>query len=137
MSKVSRTITKLPFLFKQVERVVASRLSKHTAQFNLSVPFQSAYKGNHSFETALLKVQNDFLQAMDNQKVGVLILLDLSTAFDTLNHTLLLKSLTNELGLSGKALAWFRSYLEGRFQQVKIGRQCSSKHKVDYGVPRG
>ena len=76
----------LPFLSKQVERVVASRLSKHTAQCNLSEPFQSAYKANLSCETALQKAQNDFLRAMDNQKVGVLILLNLSAEFDTANH---------------------------------------------------
>ena len=74
---------------------------------------------------------------MDNQKVRVLILLDLSAAFDTVNHTILLKRPKNELGLSGKALAWLRSHLEGRFQQVKIGRQCSSKQKLEYGVPQG
>ena len=100
-----RPISNLPFLSKQVERVVASRLSEHTAHFNLSEPFQSAYKANnHSCETALLKVQNDFLRAMDNQKVGVLILLDLSAAFDTVSHCILLKRVRNELRLSGKHL---------------------------------
>ena len=71
--------------------MVASCLSKHTAQFNLSEPFQTEYKANHSCETVLQKVQNDFLRAMDNQKVAVLILLDLSAAFDTMNHSILLK----------------------------------------------
>ena len=74
---------------------------------------------------------------MDNQKVEVLILLDLFATFDMVNHTILLKRLKNELVFSGKALAWFRTFLESRFEQVKIGRQCSSKQKLEYGVPQG
>ena len=73
---------------------------------------------------------------MDKRKVGVLILLYLSSTFDTAMHSIPIKRIKNGLGLSDKAFAWFRCYLEGRFQQVKIGGLCSSKQKLEYGVPQ-
>ena len=66
--------------------IITARLSAHTSEHTLSEPYQSAYKHNHSVETALSCVQNDILKAADNQKVTNLVLLDLSTAFDTVDH---------------------------------------------------
>ena len=74
-------------------------------------PLQSAYRPHHSTETALLKVKTDILKAMDNQEVACLVLLDLSAAFDTVDHKILLERLENYFGITGTTLRWIRSYL--------------------------
>ena len=81
---------------------------------------QSAYKKHHSTETALLYIQNDILNSIDQNKVVLLVLLDLSAAFDTIDHELLINRLSSRLGLSGCVLDWFRSY------RKKIGHKGSS-----------
>ena len=103
---------------KLLERVVVSRLFGHIQLNNLQQVMQSAYNQGHSTETALLKVQNDVLTAMDSQKVTLLVLLDLSAAFDTINHSILLNRLCHRIGVKDAALRWFQSYLEGHTQMV-------------------
>ena len=76
--------------------------------------FQSAYREQHSKESALLKVHNDILMNMNNQHVTILVLLDLSAAFDTVNHDILLLHLQSNIGIGGSVLSWFESYLSGR-----------------------
>jgi len=98
---------------------------------------QSAYKQFHSTETALTRVQNDILDALDTHGAAVLVLLDLSAAFDTIDHKILLKRLEEEMGVSGAALAWFASYLSGRTQAVLIDGTKSEKLVLDFGVPQG
>ena len=98
---------------------------------------QSAYGRNHSNETALLKVMNDILLNMNKQHGTILALLDLSAAFDTFDHSILLNRLSSKLGLNGTALAWFRSYLSGRSQRVSVRRTVSDKFDLRYGVPQG
>ena len=83
-------------------------------------PLQSAYRDKHSTETALIKVQNDTLSALDAGSSAVLLMLDLSAAFDTIDHDILLSRLCNVYGITGNALDWFRSYLTGRIQRVVI-----------------
>ena len=84
------------------------------------VPFQSAYRRSHSTETALLKVQSDILESLDNGCVTVLVLLDLSAAFDTLAHGILLHRFENLFGIPGATLGWIASYLHDRCQVVAI-----------------
>ena len=72
---------------------------------------QSAYKKHHSTETSLLYIQNDILNSIDQHKVVILVFLDLSAAFDTIDHELVINILSARLGLSGCVLDWFRSYL--------------------------
>jgi len=122
---------------KIIERVVATRLVKHMMVNNLKEHLQSAYCKFHSTETALLKVQNDILCALDDNKNVFLVLLDLSAAFDTVNHSTLLNRLSSRIGLSGIALQWFESYLLGRKQCVCIGGVNSKFHDLDCGVPQG
>ncbi len=76
--------------------------------------FQSSFRVHHSTETALIKIINDICFNSDSGKISVLVLLDLSAAFDTVDHNILLERLENWFVLSGMALKWFRSYLEGR-----------------------
>ena len=84
-----------------------------------------AYRKFHSTKTALLKIHNDILSSMDDGRVTALTLLDLSSAFDTINHTILLRRLGNWFGMSGKALDWFKSYLTGRKKSEDQARQLS------------
>ena len=81
---------------------------------------QSSYRSFHSTETALIKAMNDILLKMNSQLVTLLILLDLSAAFDTVDHQLLLERLSDEVGIRGTALNWFRSYLSDRGQRVSV-----------------
>ena len=83
--------------------------------------FQSAYWEFHSTETALLRVQNDLLKAVDTHGGAILVLLDLSAAFDTIDHAKLLRALESQCGIIGTALNWFASYLTDLLQAVKIG----------------
>ena len=103
----------------------------------LHLLLQSAYKEHHSTESALLKVKNDILMNMDAQKVTLLVLLDLSAAFDTVRYDFLLDRLRTAIGVSGKALEWFTSYLSGRSQQVAVNGGLPSSFPLKQGVPQG
>ena len=104
---------------------------------NLKEALQSAYKSKHSTETALLKVSSDLLQATDEGKVSLLTLLDLSSAFDTIDHDILLKRLNISFGISNVALKWFSSYLSNRQQTVVTGEYISPSSTIKFGVPQG
>ena len=114
-----------------------NQLNTHINSSNTSNQYQSAYRKFHSTETALLKIHSDILAPMDAGKVTALTLLDLSAAFDTIDHIILLKKLDDWFGVTGKALNWFKSYLTGRCQRIKIGDCLSSKADLKFGVPHG
>ena len=130
-------MSNLPFLSKVLEKVVLHQLRGHLLANNLSETFQSAYRAPHSTETALLDVTNCLLGSADEGRVSILTLFDLSAAFDTLDHSILLTRLHDMFGLSGKAFEWFSSYLSDRFQSVSVNGRVSSQKKLHYGVPRG
>ena len=109
----------------------------HLKSFNLLEPLQSAYRQYHNTETALTKISNDLLLSADSKRVSVLVLLDLSAAFDTIDHTILLKRLADCFGFRGKVLEWFKSYLTNRSQCVKVGNVFSSFKPLLFGVPQG
>ena len=98
---------------------------------------QSAYKSMHSIETALLKVQDDVLHAMDSNKGVLLVLLDISAAFGTVDYTILLNLVERRLGINGHALEWLCSYLTGRVQTVSINNATSDPWELIFGVPQG
>ncbi len=98
---------------------------------------QSTYHKEHSTETALLHVQNDILCAVDDACAVVLFLLNLSTAFDTVDHAVLIPRLSTRCGIKGKALAWFESYLLDWTQCIGIQGIKSSSQHLKYGVPQG
>ena len=99
--------------------------------------FQSGFRVHHSTETAPVKVNNDLLIASDNGLVSVLVLLDLSAAFDTIDHNVLLQRLEHQIGIKGTALSWFRSYLSDRSQFVHVNDESSINTTVSHGVPQG
>ena len=120
-----RPVSNLPYLSKILERPVADQA--HLDTNGLHVKFQSAYRRGHSTETALLRILNDLLVMIDGGNNAVLVLLDLSASFDTLDHTLLLQRLHAEIGLDGSALDCFSSYLSCRSQQVLVGHVLSAE----------
>lgn len=132
-----RPVSNIPFLSKVVEKVVSKRLSDHFDTNGLFDPMQSAYRAKHSTETALLKVHNDIVHAMDSNKAVLFVALDLSAAFDTLDHPILLKRLEVRFGVSGSALEWFKSYLTGRSQEVTVKDAVSDMVPLRFGVPQG
>ena len=98
---------------------------------------QSGYKKQHSTETLLLKVTNDLLVVADKKSATVLLMLDLSAAFDTVDHSKLLDILYHEIGLRGTVLKWFKSFIVGRMQKVRIGDCVSNTITIEFGVPQG
>ena len=98
---------------------------------------QSTYRVGHSTEIALIKVKADILNAIDDKEVVCLVLLDLSVAFDTVDHQILLERLKNMFGLTGTVINWIISYLLGRVQKVVVGDANSSAVPLSCGVPQG
>ena len=132
-----RPVSNLMYLSKIIERVVAKRTLHHMDINDLHELYQSSYKKYHSCETAVLKVKDDIVTAVDSGKCVLLVLLDLSAAFDTVDHECLLKVLHERLGISGLALEWFRSYLNDRVQSVLINDSESDIYQLLFGVPQG
>ena len=132
-----RPISNLTFLSKTVERVVASRLQYHLDLNHLLPQMQSAYRRKHSTETALLRVISDVLSAADDKNITVLALLDLSAAFDCVDHDLLLRRLEHDMGISGLSLEWFRSFLTDRTAYVSFNGSDSIRRPITCGVPQG
>ena len=130
-----RPISNLSVLSKLLERLVAQQLKAHLDSSGLFPRLQSAYRANHSTETAVLKVLSDILLAIDDGNLSALVMLDLSAAFDTVDHEILLRRLDISYGLSGTVLHWFESYLVGRRQHVRIGSTFSLLSTMFCGVP--
>ena len=135
--KSFRPVSNLPFLSKLLEKVVQTQLQAYLDEHDATPRHQSAYRRHHSTETALIKVYNDLLLAADNGKVSALVLLDLTAAFDTVDHELLLLRLERQFGVCGRALNWFQSYLTGRTYCVVFGGSKSSVIHVTCSVPQG
>ncbi|KAK7933964.1 hypothetical protein WMY93_004860 [Mugilogobius chulae] len=114
---------------------------KHTVSFlenNLILEkFQSGFRSRHSTESALLKVHNDILTVLDTKKSVMLLMLDLTAAFDTVDHAVLLSRLAQHVGLQGSVLQWFSSYLTDRSFAVMVDDYSSSSAPLTSGVPQG
>ena len=132
-----RPISNLNTISKVVERLVLVRLRPHHLASGNFNPHQSAYRSGHSTETALLCMLDSFYSAIDDKRLTTLISLDISAAFDTISHSILLRRFEMEFGVTGIALDWVRSYLTDRRQFVKLGRHCSDTVKCSSGVPQG
>ena len=132
-----RPVSNLSFISKLIEKVVAKQLNNYIDSEGLSNVNQSTYRRLHSTESALLKIQNDIAPSMDSGKAVALTLLDLSAAFDTINHDILFNSLRDWFGVDGTVLRWIKSYLSNRKQKVKLGNSFSDAFSLPYGVPQG
>ncbi len=132
-----RPVSNLPFLSKILEKIVDSRLENHLTMHRLHEEHHSAYRKFHSTETALLKVQNDILSSLDQNDITMLVMLDLSAAFDTIDHGTLLSRLETHFGITSKPLEWIKSYLSDRKQTVTINGKLSQPIQINYSVPQG
>ena len=132
-----RPICNTSIYSKPIESCALKQLQDHLKNNNLIITNQSAYKKNHSCETALLKIQNDILTDLDPATNIIVVLLDFSAAFDTVCHKRLLCKLKDQYGIRGIALNWFKSYLSERKFQVKIDDYISDGKLMEFGVPQG
>ena len=98
-----RPVSNLTFISKVIENVISGRLNEHLINNSLFDPLQSVYRDKHSTETALIKVQNDILSALDADSSAILLNLDLSAALDTIDHDILLSRLCNVYDITGNA----------------------------------
>ena len=132
-----RPVSNLSFLSKITEKIAMSQMKNYLDFNNLFPIKQSAYRQSHSTETALLRILNDLLLENDNNKNSILALLDLSSAFDTIDHNILLKRLTYSYGIKGNALLWLKSFLVDRSQVVIANGKTSNSSTLRWGVPQG
>ena len=123
--------------YKLHERSVFNQLHEYLLSNNLHPIFQYAYRARHSIETALLKVQNDLLLNMDRGHVTLLVLLDLSSAFDTIDLSVLLSRLKYKSEFDGLVLSWFKSYSTGRSFKVLVDDVLSDTFDQEWDVPQG
>ena len=117
--------------------MVKSRLTEHLSANNLLNPFQSAYTKYHSTETVLLSLFDSLANAIGSKMISCLCLLDLSAAFDTIDHSILMHRLSTWFGLDGTVLSWFSSYLSSRSFLVSFNNFKSTSLDLSCGEPQG
>ena len=132
-----RPISNLQFLSKVLETTVFQQLNVFLNDNDILDKFQSGFRSHHSTETALVKIVNDLRMNTDSKALSILVLLDLSAAFDTIDHEILIERLEKWVGLSGPVLNWLRTYLTDREFCVMLGENKSENHSMPYGVPQG
>ena len=128
-----RPVSNLGFVSKLIERIVVNQLKSHISEHCLDEELQSVYRAMHSTETALLKVVSDIRRSLDSNKGVVLLMLDLSAAFDTVDYDILLQ----RLGIKGTVHKWLKSYLCSRTQCVTILDAMSVIVELLFGAPQG
>ena len=131
-----RPISNITFVAKITECFVAQQLQHFMEENRIYGIYQSAYRPHHSAETALVRIHNDIAQTIDSRRSVLLVLLDLSAAFDTINHNTLLRRLSG-YGLSGDVLAWLTSYLHNRTCVVCVKSGVTEVETITTGVPQG
>ena len=132
-----RPISNLSNISKILERLFLRGIIDHVSSSTNFNSCQSAYRKGYSTETALTRLLNDIYCAADRRSRSLLILLDLSAAFDTLDIDTLIRRLQWTFGIDGSALDWIRSYLTDRSQFVRVGESKSGKVACEFGVPQG
>ncbi|XP_058023847.1 uncharacterized protein LOC131190529, partial [Ahaetulla prasina] len=131
-----RPVSNLRFTVKVVESAVARQLPQYLDETVYLDPFQSGFRPGYSMETALVALVDDLWRARDKGYFSALVLLDLSVAFDTIDHGILLSRL-GSLGVGGTVYRWFSSYLSDRMQTMLAGRQRLTPRRLMCGVPQG
>ena len=131
-----RPVTNLSYMSKLIEYSLKDQLIEHLRRVRALPECQSAYRSFHSTETSITAVICDAIQMLDEKKSGILMLLDLSAAFDTVVHSLLIEDL-QEIGIGGDALLLLRDYLSNRRYKVQVGNETSDEETLKRGVPQG
>ena len=132
-----RPISNLSFISKLTEKAALSQLCPYFENNHLLPPYQNAYRKFHSTDTNILKMTNDILWNMERRKVTSLVTLDLTAAFDTVDHNILLSVFQRSFGINSHALQWCESYLRPRQFHVKIRNSVSQSRDLPFSVPQG
>jgi hypothetical protein len=135
--KSYRPVNNLPFVSKVAEKCMLHQLNGYMDSQSLLPDYLSAYRSHRSTETVLIRLHNDVLMTMEKQEVMALAAIDLSAAFDTVDHQTLLNVLHKRLGVADKALKWIENYLRPRSFQVQVNGTLSSKRELNFSVPQG
>ena len=130
-------VSNLTFMLKLSERCMLKQFNSHTEKHQLMPSYQSAYQQCHSCETSLVKLTNDILWSMEEQNITAVLALDLSAAFDMVDHDILLQVLKNQYGIDKKALNWYDSYLRPRSCMVQVKGSTSTLQPLEFSVPQG
>ena len=133
---IYRQISKLSLVSRILKRVVFRKIISYITAINLHIPQQSGFRSGHSTETALLNVIDVINSTLNTKHCCQLVILYISSAFDMLDHTILLSRL-HLLGVIDLALSWFTSYISDHSISVKIYNSFSSPSHMKYGVPQG
>ena len=132
-----RPISNLSYVSKLIEKVIAKQITNYVSTNNLDEPMQFPYRESHSTETALCKIYNDTTLSLDRNECVLFISLDLSAAFDTIDHQILLARLAHRFGITGRCFHWIKSYLDRRKLRVAIDGTLSDSKALHFGVPQG
>ena len=132
-----RPVHNLEFFSKLIERTATIQLEDHVERNSLNNVTAFRYKKHCNTEGLLLQLTNEVLNGFEENKCTIVLFLDLSAAFDTIDIPRLLEKLEKEIGVTGKALAWLSSFLSGRSQKVRVDNEFSALLPVLYGVPQG
>jgi hypothetical protein len=132
-----RPISNLNTFSKVLERLVLARIVPHVSSSPSFDVMQSAYRRRHSTETALLRITDDIYAGFSSHQSTILVALDQSAAFDCIDHRTLIDRLDRTFGVTGKALDWVRSYLQGRSTFVRWKQNSSNSFPLNTGVPQG
>ena len=129
-------VSNLSYISKLVEHVMAAQVVTHIERHGMMEAHKSAYCSSDSMETALLKVKTDVIQALENQEVACLILLNLSAVFDTIDHDSLLRRLKSRFAVTGVVLKWLGSYVKDQTQAVEIGVPLTGDNRSEFVLLR-
>lgn len=132
-----RPISILPSLSKVPEIILKEQLQDYIINHNLLYTFQSGFRPKHSTTTALLKIVDDFTKALARDEAIVTVFLDFKSAFDIVDHSVLLKKLREQFHLSPTSCSLVKSYLSNRWQRSRIGNETSDITPVTSGTPQG
>ena len=132
-----RPVSNLPAILKFIEKAAIKQIQDHSNENNTTPTHQSAYRVNHSCETALLFLHNEILSSFEKQEITNLCAIDLSVAFDTVDHGIMMSTMKNIFGLSANTLSWLSTYLAPHSFKVSIEGNMSADKPVTFSVPQG
>ena len=132
-----RPVSNQCFINKMLEKLALSKVFSYVNSHNLYNTCQSAYRPGHSTETALLKVVDDLFLSLNKDSISVLALLDFSSAFDTIDHPILVHRLHTDYGFTDSVLQRTSSYVTDRTHYVSLSNHCTVFAPVHSGVPQG
>jgi len=132
-----RPISILSSISKSFELILSEQIYLYLNTFNLLFKYQSGFRKNHSTTSSLLEIVDQICTALDKKHIFILLLLDFSKAFDSINHNILFKKLNTQFNFDISSIKLLQNYLSNRTQFVSISEKISSLLPVICGVPQG